>query len=78
MMNSKTTLGIVTYFLSIFVLAVPAKAALDLNTWTENLMADDVAGGGFVINSATQATTISGGLTRAVLFSGTNDRKFML
>jgi hypothetical protein len=50
----------------------------DLNTWTENLMADDTAGGGFVINSDTTAETISGGLTRAALFSGTNDIGYML
>jgi internalin A len=57
---------------------VSVNAAFDLNTWTENLMADDVAGGGFVINSTTSAETISGGLTRAVLFSGMNDIGYML
>jgi hypothetical protein len=57
---------------------VSENIVFDLNTWTENLMADDVAGGGFVINSATTAETISGGLTRAVLFSGTNDVGYML
>ena len=57
---------------------VHEKIFFDLNTWTENLIADDTAGGGFVINSTTSAETISGGLTRAVLFSGTNDVGYML
>jgi len=77
-MNSKTTLSIVTCLLSILILAVPANAALDLNTWTENLIADDTAGIGYVINSPTMTTTQSGGLTRSILFSGTNDRNYML
>lgn len=77
-MNSKTTLGFVTSVLSILIIAVPAGAALDLHTWTENLIADDTAGVGYVINSPTMTTTQSGGLTRAVLFSGTNDRNFIL
>ena len=78
MMKVKQTLSIMACFLVILVLAAPANALLDLNTWTENLMADDSAGGGFVIYSPTLTETISGGLTRAVLFSGTNDRNFML
>lgn len=77
-MNAKQKLIIVACLAVLSALATPVYAVLDLNTWTENLMADDVAGGGFVINSATKATTISGGQTRAVLFSGTNDRNFML
>jgi hypothetical protein len=73
----KQTLGILACLFVISVLTTPANASLDLNTWTENLMADDTAGGGFVINSATKATSISGGVTRAVLFSGTNDKNSM-
>jgi hypothetical protein len=54
------------------------KADLNLNTWTENLIADDTAGIGFVIDSPTKTTTQSGGLTRAVLFSGNNDLNYVL
>jgi hypothetical protein len=74
----KTVKNIIALFLFASVIAAPANAAFDLNTWTENLIADDTAGQGFVINSPTLTTTAAGGLTRAVLFSGTNDRNFML
>lgn len=76
----KTTKALIVTASLFFILALesPANAVLDINTWTENLIADDTAGGGFVIDSPTMATTISGGLTRAVLFSGTNDKNFML
>ena len=77
-MKAKSTIQFMAGLFLIVTLAMPANAVLDLNTWTENLIADDTAGGGFVINSSTKATTISGGYTRAVLFSGTNNRNFML
>lgn len=77
-MNSKTILYVVTCLLFILILVTSTKADLNLNTWTENLIADDTAGIGFVIDSPTMTTTQSGGLTRAILFSGTNDRNFML
>lgn len=77
-MKKKTNFISMACLLAILILTTPANAILDLNTWTENLIADDSAGGGFVINSATMATTISGGLTRAVLFSGTNDKNYVL
>lgn len=74
----KSTVCVMVGLFLIMALAMPTYAALDLNTWTENLIADDTAGVGFVIDSSTQTTTKSGGLTRAVLFSGTNDINFML
>jgi len=77
-MNSKTIPILMTCLLFILILAASANADLNLNTWTENLIADDTAGIGYVINSPTMTTTKSGGLTRAVLFSGTNDRNYML
>ena len=77
-MDKKTVINIVVLFLFVLAIAAPANAAFDLNTWTENLIADDTAGQGFVINSPTLTTTAAGGLTRAVLFSGTNDLNYML
>ena len=77
-MKYKPIIAQIVCMFFILIISAPANAALDLNTWTENLIVDDTAGQGFVINSSTMTTTTSGGTTRAVLFSGTNDRNYML
>ncbi len=77
-MNLKAVFYVIICSLFILTLTASVKADLNLNTWTENLIADDTAGVGFVIDSPTKTTTQSGGLTRAVLFSGTFDRNFIM